>query len=353
MSTGKLKAFDMDSITSRRRDDRRCHSALADGTSTCATSRAAREGTDRIAAMATELRKLGATIEERWTRSRSRRRRVSRRTRLSTHTTITASRCVFRCGAGRRTRADNDPECVGKTFPGIFRRARSGQPCDAHEHGSAVIAIDGRRLPGKGTVAQKVRRPSAFTFSTAARCTGGGACASTAAWISRDAPQPCGNHPRPGRAVQGDSVRLDGADVSKAIRAENVGGGPRRSRRSAPCSEALLTRQRAFRERPGWSIRARHGVGRCHRCAIKIFLTAEPPERARRRYKQLMAKGLSASMDALLQEIRERDARDSRRAVAPLQKCEDAIAIDSTAMSVGEAVARVLALYKERVPKAP
>jgi cytidylate kinase len=86
---------------------------------------------------------------------------------------------------------------------------------------------------------------------------------------------------------------------------------------------------------------------------LKIFLTADAAERARRRYKQLMEKGLSASMDALLQEIRDRDARDSSRAAAPLQKCSDAIELDTTGMSADEAVARVLTLYKARATKAP
>ncbi len=81
---------------------------------------------------------------------------------------------------------------------------------------------------------------------------------------------------------------------------------------------------------------------------LKIFLTADAAERARRRYKQLMEKGMSASMDALLQEIRERDARDSQRAAAPLQKCADAIELDTTDISVDEAVAQVLALYNRR-----
>jgi cytidylate kinase len=83
---------------------------------------------------------------------------------------------------------------------------------------------------------------------------------------------------------------------------------------------------------------------------VKVFLTATPEERARRRYKQLMEKGLSANMPLLLQDIRERDARDSARAVAPLQKCAEAFEIDTTAMTVAEAVSRVLAHYARAVP---
>ena len=85
---------------------------------------------------------------------------------------------------------------------------------------------------------------------------------------------------------------------------------------------------------------------------LKIFLTASPEERAARRYKQLMEKGMDATMTALLQDIRARDERDSGRAVAPLQKRADAMLLDTTHMSVAEAVAQVLALYKQ-APRAP
>jgi cytidylate kinase len=81
---------------------------------------------------------------------------------------------------------------------------------------------------------------------------------------------------------------------------------------------------------------------------LKIFLTASAEERARRRYNQLMAKGMGASMSALLQEIRERDVRDSQRSAAPLLKCSDAIELDTTEMTVDEAVAQVLARFNNK-----
>ncbi|MNC87627.1 Cytidylate kinase [compost metagenome] len=85
---------------------------------------------------------------------------------------------------------------------------------------------------------------------------------------------------------------------------------------------------------------------------LKIYLTASPEARAERRYKQLMGKGLGANMAALLQDIRERDQRDSARAAAPLKKGADAVLIDTTNLSAAAAIAQVLALYK-RAPKAP
>ena len=80
---------------------------------------------------------------------------------------------------------------------------------------------------------------------------------------------------------------------------------------------------------------------------LKIYLTATPEARAQRRYKQLMDKGMGATMTALLQDIRARDERDSNRATAPLKKATDAVLIDTTDLSAADAVAQVVALYKK------
>ena len=79
---------------------------------------------------------------------------------------------------------------------------------------------------------------------------------------------------------------------------------------------------------------------------LKVFLTATAEERARRRHKQLIAKGISITMDSLLRDIRERDARDASRAASPLEPAADAVLLDTTNLTIDEAVARVLALYR-------
>jgi cytidylate kinase len=107
----------------------------------------------------------------------------------------------------------------------------------------------------------------------------------------------------------------------------------------------LLDRQRAFRRRALSPTGGTWGPWFPRRGA-KVFLTASPEERAARRYKQLIDKGMRATMAALLEDIRTRDKRDSERAVAPLKMCADAILLDTTRMSVSEAVAQVLAQYK-------
>jgi cytidylate kinase len=81
---------------------------------------------------------------------------------------------------------------------------------------------------------------------------------------------------------------------------------------------------------------------------LKVFLTATPEERARRRHKQLKDKGSDVSLAALSREIAARDAQDAGRAVAPLKAADDALLLDSTGMSVAEVVERILALGRER-----
>ena len=151
-----------------------------------------------------------------------------------------------------------------------------------------------------------------------------------------------------------DGIWLDARDVTDAIRSEEVGAVASRVAALQPVRTALLERQRAFRSAPGLVADGRDmGTVVFPDAALKIFLTADAAERARRRYKQLMEKGMSANMDALLQEIRDRDARDSERAAAPLQKGADAIELDTSGMSIENAVAEVLARYRKRAIQAP
>jgi cytidylate kinase len=116
---------------------------------------------------------------------------------------------------------------------------------------------------------------------------------------------------------------------------------------------ALLHRQRAYRQAPGLVAEGRDmGSVVFPEASLKVFLTATAEARAERRYKQLIDKGMSANIDTLLQDLRERDARDSARAVAPLQKCADAELLDTTAMTVDEAVAWVIERVRQRLPQA-
>ena len=218
-----------------------------------------------------------------------------------------------------------------------------------------VIAIDGPSASGKGTVARKAADALGFHFLDS------GALYRIVALAALDRGESLDN--APGIAgiardlnvrFEGETIRLDGRDITHAIREERVSGAASRIAALSPVREALLERQRAFRRSPGLVADGRDmGSGVFPDATLKIFLTANPEERARRRHKQLIEKGMNANIHALTQEIRDRDARDSERATAPLQKCADAVELDTSGISVEAAVARVLALFNERAPKAP
>ena len=148
----------------------------------------------------------------------------------------------------------------------------------------------------------------------------------------------------------GEQIWLAGAEVSRAIRTEQAGEGASRVAAMPAVRAVLLDRQRAFAGPPGLVADGRDmGTVIFPTAALKIFLTASAEERARRRYNQLKDKGLGANLAALSLEIAERDRRDATRAVAPLRPADDAVIVDSTAMTIDAVVARVLELAATRV----
>ena len=218
-----------------------------------------------------------------------------------------------------------------------------------------VIAIDGPSASGKGTVAERVAEALGFHFLDSGALYRLVGLAALDRGVRLDDVSKLSDIGLKLDARFGaGSIVLDGRDVATAIRDERVSAAASRVAALQPVRDALLERQRAFRQAPGLVADGRDmGSVVFPDAELKIFLTADAAERARRRYKQLMEKGLHASMDALLKEIRDRDARDSERAAAPLRRCADAVELDTTGMSVEETVAEVLALYNTRATKAP
>ncbi len=210
-----------------------------------------------------------------------------------------------------------------------------------------VIAIDGPSASGKGTVAARVAEQLGFHFLDSGalyRLVGlvamrGGCPLDSGGDLSRIAAELDAR-------FTGDRILVEGEDVADEIRREEVAQAASRVAALQAVRQALLGRQRAFRQPPGLVADGRDmGSVVFPDAALKIFLTASAEERARRRYKQLMEKGINASMNTLLQEIRERDARDSARVAAPLRKCADAIELDTTGMSIEAVVTQVLSQY--------
>jgi 3-phosphoshikimate 1-carboxyvinyltransferase len=244
----------------------------------------------------------------------------------------------------------NDPGCVAKTSPDYFDRfaqITSAAPAPAAD--IPVIAIDGPSASGKGTVARRVAETLGFGFLDSGalyRLVALQALRSgvdlgdpdAVAAIARDLD--CGFH--------GETVLLAGEPVTAALRTEEVSAAASRVAGVRAVREALLERQRAFRRPPGLVADGRDmGSVVFPGARLKVLLTASAEERARRRHKQLMEKGIDATLSTLLLDINARDARDANRQVAPLVQCEDARVLDTTGLSIDQAARRVLDWYEE------
>jgi cytidylate kinase len=149
-------------------------------------------------------------------------------------------------------------------------------------------------------------------------------------------------------SVAGLKILLRGKDVGADIRAEETGMKASKVAAIPAVRAALLTRQRDFAVAPGLVADGRDmGTTVFPDARLKIFMTASAEARAERRYKQLMEKGISASLPALVADLKARDEQDSNRSVSPLKPAPDAIFLDTTAMSIEEVTARVLTLAKQ------
>jgi len=152
----------------------------------------------------------------------------------------------------------------------------------------------------------------------------------------------------------GERIELDGEIVTAEIRTEQAGDAASRIARFAEVREALIQLQRDFARPPGLVADGRDMGTRIFTDAtLKVFLTASPEERARRRHKQLKEKGIDVSLPALSRDIAERDARDAQRAVAPLVPADDARVLDSTAASIPQVVDRIVDWLGERIDIPP
>ena len=303
--------------------------------------------TDRLAAMATELRKVGAEVEEgadclRVTPPPG--ARLVPHAAIDTYDDHRMAMCFALVALGGVPVRINDPKCVAKTFPDFFDRYRQVTVTAA-----PVIAVDGPSASGKGTVARQVARRLGFEFLDSGALYRRVALAAIRAGVD---PSDEDRVARIARSLdcrfEGENIFLSGQNVTDAIREEQVSAGSSRVAVLPAVRAALLARQRAFRELPGLVADGRDmGSVVFPDATLKVFLTAAPEERARRRHKQLMEKGIDATLPNLLQDINQRDARDTGRSTAPLVRCEDARLLDTTGLSIEQAVQQVLQWYAE------
>ena len=201
-----------------------------------------------------------------------------------------------------------------------------------------VIAIDGPVASGKGTVASRVAEALGFHYLESGAlyrlvALAGGEPARTAARLDV--------------AFREQKIFLNNQDVTEDLRAEAVGSRASEVAAIPAVREALLQRQRDFRQPPGLVSDGRDmGTVVFPDAPLKVFLTASVAVRAERRYKQLISKGNDANLAALSRDLEARDQRDAARTVAPLKPAEDAVFLDSSAMTADQVVSEILRLWK-------
>jgi len=219
--------------------------------------------------------------------------------------------------------------------------------------GIPVIAIDGPAASGKGTIAQRVAAALGFHYLDSGALYRLVALAALQAGVDLDHAQGVTDLAR-GLDVRfsGGDIFLSGHRVTDEIRSEACSTGASRVASLTEVRQALLARQKAFRQAPGLVAEGRDmGTVVFADALLKVFLTASAEVRAERRYKQLKEKGIDANMRALLRELHERDQRDSARSVAPLQKAIDARELDSTGLGIDEIVRQVLDWYRQNAAR--
>jgi cytidylate kinase len=211
-----------------------------------------------------------------------------------------------------------------------------------------VVAIDGPSASGKGTVASQVARRLGFHYLES------GALYRLVALVSlRNETLDEARLAKIASSLDaeflGERILLEKHDVTEEMRSEACSNQASLVAPLAKVRSALLDRQRSFRRPPGLVADGRDmGTIVFPDAALKIFLTASPAVRAERRYKQLIDKGFHANLRTLSRDLEERDARDAARPVAPLAPAPDALRLDSSNMTVGAVVEKILGWCRER-----
>lgn len=332
----------------------------ADGTTTLRNIASWRvKETDRIAAMANECRKLGATVEEgddfiRITPPAN--SRAWQPASIHTYDDHRVAMCFSLAAfnpAGLPVRIE-DPKCVGKTFPDYFETLFS--VCQTTPTQIPVICIDGPTASGKGTLSAEIARALGYHLLDSGalyRLVGLAAERGGIATGESDLADPV-QASRLGALAAGLRVRftgeqilLDGEDVSGALRTEAAGMAASRVSAVPEVRAALIGLQQGFRQLPGLVADGRDmGTVLFPDAPLKVFLTASAEQRAQRRHKQLISKGIAANIDSLLADLKARDERDSNRSLAPLKPAEDALMLDNSGLNIEQSVQQVLSWWQ-------
>jgi 3-phosphoshikimate 1-carboxyvinyltransferase len=313
--------------------------------------------TDRIAAMATELRKLGAEVAEHPDAIEIRPPAAWRAAAIDTYDDHRMAMCLSLAafnplagavpGVPLRIR---DPRCVAKTYPDYFEDLLAlvrAEPADV-----PMITVDGPTASGKGTLASTLAKALGYHHLDS-----GALYRATALRALR-----CGAPPDDPAALAALAAGLDlrfdagrtllGAeDVTDALRDEAVGALASRVSAHPEVRAALHALQLSFRRAPGLVADGRDmGTVVFPDAALKVFLVASAEQRAERRHKQLMQQGISTRIDALRSALEARDARDQSRSTSPLKPAADAVLLDNSALSIEASIDVVLGWWQQRRP---
>ena len=313
--------------------------------------------TDRIAAMAAEIRKLGATVTEgadyiavtppvHW-------QSAAIHTYDDHRIAMCFSLAALNAAAGASPAASVrilDPGCVAKTFPGYFETLFS--VVDADVRLIPVLTVDGPSASGKGTLAGAVAQQLGYHLLDSGALYRATALAALQVGVAADDEAALATLAGSLRLtfLRG-GVQLAGQDVTERLRGEDVGALASKVSAFSKVRDALLRQQLSFRRVPGLVADGRDmGTVIFPDADLKIFLTASAAHRAERRHKQLIANGFSANIDSLLANLEARDARDQTRSVAPLKPAQDAVLLDNSDLSVDASTELVLKVWQQRRP---
>ena len=313
--------------------------------------------TDRIVAMANELRKLGATVEEGADYIRVTPPAMPadwRAASIHTYDDHRVAMC-FSLAAFNPARLPvriEDPKCVAKTFPDYFEALLS--LVQTPQSSIPVICVDGPTASGKGTLAAVLAKELGYHFLDSGSLYRITALAALQQGLTLD--------PAHAEAIAAlvrqatiefheGRVLLNGADVSDVIRTEEAGMNASKVSTLPEVRQALIDLQHGFQQLPGLVADGRDmGTVIFPAAPLKVFLTASAERRAERRYKQLISKGVSTTLDSLRADLEARDARDSSRSVAPLKPAQDALLLDNSDLTVEKSVTQVLDWWQSKQP---
>jgi 3-phosphoshikimate 1-carboxyvinyltransferase len=311
--------------------------------------------TDRIAAMACELGKLGATVEEgadyiKITPPAT----LSDWKAASIHTyddhRIAMCFSLAAFNPAKMPVRILDPKCVAKTFPDYFETLFSVAHADAAN--IPVICIDGPTASGKGTLASTLAHRLGYHYLDSGALYRLAAFAASAQGVDlNDGPGVAGIARNLPVRFSGDQVWLDGKDVSDSIRTEEAGMAASKVSVHPEVRTALLALQHSFRTLPGLVADGRDmGTVIFPDAELKIYLTANSLHRAERRHKQLISKGNPAILRDIQQDLEARDKRDTSRSTAPLKPAENAKLLDNSDLSIEKSVTQVLDWWQSTRP---